>query len=285
MKNKIIRKVRLLGDTLAAALLNQLEWLSSRLYNHANTHRPPLPAKNGAVMVTGATARLLSESASSSGRLKQHALDRVSDTHNDLNPNIKGAAKPAAAKIADTSPDETASMKNVVHYENYFSTGSAASVDDSSPEQFEEQPRQERRQQTERRNYSSKTMWLCLTSPRRTQGRRRSDRRFPIQDVFSQGALILAALLMVLSLTDAFLTLNILARGGTEVNPVMNYMLGFGTFAFVASKMLMTAIPVAALTAAGNLVIFNLIRVRTMTAVLIGMYCALIMYELILLSS
>jgi len=177
-------------------------------------------------------------------------------------------------------------MNSVVHYENYFSTGAAATTDASSVIQLEEeQPQEERRQQSERRNYSTKTMWLCLTSPRRTQGRRRGDRRFPIQDVFSQGALILAALLMVLSLTDAFLTLNILARGGTEVNPVMNYMLGFGTFAFVASKMLMTAIPVAALTAAGNLVIFNLIRVRTMTAVLIGMYCALIMYELILLSS
>jgi len=176
-------------------------------------------------------------------------------------------------------------MKNVVHYENYFSTGLADSGDESALAQTEEQPRQERRQQSERRHYSSKTMWLCLTSPRRTQGRRRADRRFPIQDVFSQGALIIAAVLMVLSLTDAFLTLNILARGGTEVNPVMNYMLGFGTFAFVASKMLMTAIPVAALTAAGNLIVFNLIRVRTVTAVLVGMYCALIVYELILLSS
>jgi len=70
MKNKIIRKVGLLGDTLSATLLNQLEWLSSRLYTHANTHRPALPVKNGAVMVTGATARLLSETASSTSRHK-----------------------------------------------------------------------------------------------------------------------------------------------------------------------------------------------------------------------
>ena len=156
--------------------------------------------------------------------------------------------------------------------------------DAKSPPVAPKAAREERRQQQDRRNYSTKTMWLCLTSPRRAHGRRRSDRRFPVQDVFGEGALILAAVLMVLSLTDAFLTLNILARGGSEVNPVMNYMLGFGTFAFVATKMIMTAIPVAALTAAGNVKVFKFIRVRTLTAVLVGMYCALIVYELILLS-
>ncbi len=103
-------------------------------------------------------------------------------------------------------------------------------------------------------------------------------------DVFDASAMFLAVALIVLSLTDAFLTLNILAGGGREVNPVMNYMLGFGTLVFVSFKMLMTTLPIAALTAAGNLIVFKYLRVRTVTAILVGMYAGLITYELLILS-
>lgn len=142
----------------------------------------------------------------------------------------------------------------------------------------------ERRSQENRRNFTPRTFWLCLLKPRRFSGRRRSDRRYPLMDAFDSSAMFLAVTLIVLSLTDAFLTLNILAGGGREVNPVMNYMLGFGTFTFVSSKMLMTAAPIAALTAAGNLLVFGYIRVRTITAVLVGIYTGLIMYEIAILA-
>ena len=281
MQNKIIRKVRLLGDTLSVALLNQAEWLSNRLHDYANRQRPALTARNGAVTIAGATAQSLSENAPGPGEYNRHALNRKkSETTAFTN-------TAPARKFGTNKLEETSDMNNVVHYENYLNTDAASTaeaVDAETPQAAPKAEREERRQQQDRRNYSTKTMWLCLTSPRRAHGRRRSDRRFPVQDVFGEGAMILAAMLMVLSLTDAFLTLNILARGGSEVNPVMNYMLGFGTFAFVATKMVMTAIPVAALTAAGNVKIFKFIRVRTLTAVLVGMYCALIVYELILLS-
>ena len=142
----------------------------------------------------------------------------------------------------------------------------------------------ERRSQQIRRNFTPDTFWHCLTKPRRFSGRRRSDRRYPLMDVFDASAMFLAVALIVLSLTDAFLTLNILAGGGREVNPVMNYMLGFGTLVFVSFKMLMTALPIAALTAAGNLIVFKYLRVRTVTAILVGMYAGLITYELLILS-
>jgi len=143
----------------------------------------------------------------------------------------------------------------------------------------------ERRHNNDRRNYGLRTLWRCLMEPRRYNGRRREDRRFPLMDTFDSTAMCLAVTLMVLSITDAVLTLNILAAGGEEVNPVMNHMLGYGTFAFVASKMLMTAIPLTALTAAGNLVVYNFVRVRTLTATLVGLYCGLIVYELTILSA
>jgi len=143
----------------------------------------------------------------------------------------------------------------------------------------------ERRHNDDRRNYGLRTFWRCLMDPRRYNGRRREDRRFPLMDTFDSTAMCLAVALMILSITDAVLTLNILAAGGEEVNPVMNHMLGYGTFAFVASKMLMTALPLTALTAAGNLIVYNFVRVRTLTATLVGLYCGLIVYELIILSA
>ena len=284
MQNKIIRKVRLLGDTLSVALLNQAEWLSNRLHDYANRQRPALTARNGAVTIAGATAQSLSENAPGPGKYNKYNRSALKRKKSETTAFTNTAS---ARKFGANKLEETSDMKNVVHYESYLKTDAAATAeafDANTPQSAPKAGREERRQQQDRRNYSTKTMWLCLTSPRRAHGRRRSDRRFPVQDVFGEGAMILAAVLMVLSLTDAFLTLNILARGGSEVNPVMNYMLGFGTFAFVATKMVMTAIPVAALTAAGNVKVFNFIRVRTLTAVLVGMYCALIVYELILLS-
>lgn len=143
----------------------------------------------------------------------------------------------------------------------------------------------ERRHSSDRRNYGLRTLWRCLMDPRRYNGRRSVDRRFPLMDTFDSTAMCLAVALMILSITDAVLTLNILAAGGEEVNPFMNHMLSYGTFAFVASKMLMTALPLAALTAAGNLVIYNFVRVRTITATLVGLYCGLIVYELMILSA
>ena len=143
---------------------------------------------------------------------------------------------------------------------------------------------EERRVSDDRREYTLKTLWHCISSPRRSKGRRRSDARYPLLDVFDGSAMFLAVALTVLSLCDAFFTLNILAQGGREVNPVMNYMLGIGTFAFVASKMLLTAVAAIVLTGAGNLKIFNRIRVRSVIATLIGLYAGLIVYELLILS-
>lgn len=143
---------------------------------------------------------------------------------------------------------------------------------------------EERRHTADRRTFTPNTLWQCLVNPRRSKGRRRTDKRYAMLDVFDGSSMFLAVALVVLSLCDAFFTLNILARGGSEVNPVMNYMLGHGTFAFVASKMFMTVVAVVALVGAGNLKIFNMLRVRSVLATLIGLYAGLIAYELILLS-
>jgi len=83
---------------------------------------------------------------------------------------------------------------------------------------------------------------------------------------------------------DSVFTLTLISHGGTEVNPVMNWLLHQSIFAFVAVKMVLTAIPAVMLVATGNLLVFGRIRARSILAGALGMYCGLIVYELGLLS-
>lgn len=141
-----------------------------------------------------------------------------------------------------------------------------------------------RRENGERRNYSLRTLSQCLFSPRRFNGRRASDRRFPVLDRFDGGMAFLAIGLMILSVLDSVFTLTLIANGGSEVNPFMNWLLQHSLIAFVGVKMLLTAIPAIMLVATGNLLVFGRIRARSLLAAALGMYCGLIVYEIGLLS-
>ena len=143
---------------------------------------------------------------------------------------------------------------------------------------------QERRIDTDRRVFSVKSMWIALVSPRRFAGRRRTDRCAPILDKFDSTQLLLVTLLMCLSIADSVFTLNLIARGGSELNPLMNWLLNYSVWAFTTIKMLLTAIPALVLVAASNLMLFNRIRARSVLAALVGMYAGLILYEIGLLN-
>lgn len=142
----------------------------------------------------------------------------------------------------------------------------------------------ERRHSPERRRYSLASMRAALLHPRRMRGRRRADRRFPILDRFESGVFTMAVLLMCLSVLDSIFTLTLISRGSSEVNPFMNWLLGYSVWLFVACKMLLTAIPSVVLVATGNLLVFGRLRVRSVLGTLVGVYGALILYEIILLT-
>ena len=137
---------------------------------------------------------------------------------------------------------------------------------------------------TERRAFTLRTLRCALLAPRRFTARRTEDRRYPLLDRYENGMLALAVALVGLSVLDATFTLMILAAGGTEANPFMNYLLGHGVAPFVAVKMALSAVPAVLLVAAGNLKMFGVLRARSALAALVGMYGGLIVYELALLS-
>ncbi len=141
-----------------------------------------------------------------------------------------------------------------------------------------------RRTQSDRRTYTMSTLVQCLTSPRRFNGRRSSDRRFPVLDRFESSMAFLAIGLVILSVMDSVFTLTLISHGGTEVNPFMNWLMQKSIAAFVGVKMLLTAIPALILVATGNLLVFGRFRARTVLAGVLGLYCGLIVYELGLLS-
>lgn len=116
------------------------------------------------------------------------------------------------------------------------------------------------------------------------RGRRSTDRRYAVLDRFDSGMVTLAILLMVLSVMDSVFTLTLISRGGSEVNPVMNALLQYSVWAFMAVKMLLTAVPAIILVATGNLLLFKRWRARSILAALVGLYLGLICYELALLS-
>lgn len=88
----------------------------------------------------------------------------------------------------------------------------------------------------------------------------------------------------MLSIMDAIFTLTLIANGGTEVNPFMNWLLQINIAAFVGVKMLLTAVSAVLLVAMGNVVVFGRFRARSILAAALGLYCGLIVYELGLLS-
>lgn len=142
----------------------------------------------------------------------------------------------------------------------------------------------ERRESEDRRSFNMSTLHQCLLSPRRFNGRRSSDRRFPVLDRFDSGLAFLAIGLMMLSILDSVFTLTIIANGGTEANPIMDWFLQQSVAAFVGVKMLLTASAALMLVATGNLLVFGRFRARSILAAALGLYCGLIVYELGILS-
>ncbi len=135
----------------------------------------------------------------------------------------------------------------------------------------------------DRRTFTLKTMYCCAVMPRRSSGRRSEDRRFANHDVFSTGSLLLIVLLTLFSITDAVFTLTLIARGGTELNPVMHYFMQISVSAFMLVKLVLTIIPGLFLTAAGNTLFLNRIRAKAILAAMVGGYAGLLLYEIGLL--
>ena len=82
---------------------------------------------------------------------------------------------------------------------------------------------------------------------------------------------------------DAFFTLQLIDRGAVEMNPVMAALIGRGTLAFAATKMLLTGVGILVLVFLSRSRMFNLMRTGMILTIFFTIYACLVCYEFVFL--
>lgn len=143
----------------------------------------------------------------------------------------------------------------------------------------------DRRSGQERRKRSLPRLGDLLVYRRRGQVRRAADKsRIHVLDIYHPSLFISILLILFLSIIDGMLTLYLIERGATELNPVMDLFLQISPWAFVGAKYALTSLSLIALLAAQHTVLKRLnIRVRLLFPGFIVIFSGVILWELFLI--
>lgn len=133
----------------------------------------------------------------------------------------------------------------------------------------------------DRRSFGWRTVYWGFLRSRRHGARRVEDGDVVFIDRHHPWLFFLAVGTMVLSVADAFFTLQLLERGMIEANPVMAALLGKGTAAFAAIKMLMTAFGVLTLVYLAKTRFLDRLRTGVFLTVFFSAYACLVCYEIV----
>jgi len=136
----------------------------------------------------------------------------------------------------------------------------------------------ERRRGYDRRELSFRTFMQGGLTPRRRCGRR-SDENHALVDWHEPHLLFMALMILLLSVTDAFLTLTLISHGATEANPILAYVLSDHPDLFALVKLLLTSVSILVLVALARARVFRVIRVTSVMQSCLVLYLALICYE------
>jgi hypothetical protein len=103
-------------------------------------------------------------------------------------------------------------------------------------------------------------------------------------DRYGLDEFLIFVFILICSVADAFLTIELVGGGMSEMNAVMNYYLQLGPLPFVLVKYLLTATGLTWLIIYKNYPFFRgRIRLKAIVIALAVMYSALITYEMLLL--
>jgi len=143
----------------------------------------------------------------------------------------------------------------------------------------------ERRCGMDRRQTNRADIRYYLINGRRESARREEDQtRIFFFDRYNQRIFAAITAILMLSIFDALLTLILIERGSTELNPVMAYFLEYGPLPFIISKYLLTSFGVVVLLIFKN-VFINRINMYThsLFSCVIFAFSTVIIWELFLL--
>lgn len=137
----------------------------------------------------------------------------------------------------------------------------------------------ENRLVTDRRHFTWRTVLYGYVRSRRRAPRREAEAEPLYTDWHHPWLFVLAIGTMLLSSLDAFLTLQLLARGAVEINPVMALLIGHSTVAFATIKMMLTATGILALVFLARARFMNLFRTGLFLTATFMLYACLVCYE------
>ena len=146
-------------------------------------------------------------------------------------------------------------------------------------------PHQERRSGRDRRRDTKAHFKYFLVNGRRESARREEDKaRYFFFDRYNQRMFAAITAILMLSIFDALLTLILIERGSSELNPVMAYFLEYGPLPFIISKYLLTSIGIVILLIFKN-VLINKINMYTHSLFIcvIFTFSTVIVWELFLI--
>ncbi len=141
----------------------------------------------------------------------------------------------------------------------------------------------EHRAHADRRAFGWRTVAMGFLRSRRRGGRRGTEAEALFSDWHHPWLFFLALGIMLMSCSDAFLTLLLIDLGANEANPVMFSAMEQGATAFITSKMLLTAFGVFALVFVARAPVLNTFRAGLVLTAIFAMYACLMCYELVLL--
>ena len=158
-------------------------------------------------------------------------------------------------------------------------------IDDRKNIRGEESERFEKRSGQDRRTHQFPKIKYLLFSGRRANVRRKEDLHHTFYfDRYSSSLFAAIVAILLLSVLDALLTLHLISRGSTELNPVMSYFLKYGPFVFMGAKYFLTCFGVVIL-----LLFRNVLRKRSIThaqnlfSYIIAAFTTVIVWELYLI--
>lgn len=143
---------------------------------------------------------------------------------------------------------------------------------------------QERRAPAERRRRRIWSVWYGSFNPRRRARPRRADEaHFHAIDWYSPHLLAVAIGIALLCAVDALLTLQLLADGADEINPMMAALLHRGVAIFVGAKVTLTGTCIVTLVVMSRYRFMRILPVEGMLYAVLAAYLTLIGYEIGLL--
>ena len=109
--------------------------------------------------------------------------------------------------------------------------------------------------------------------------RRRSGSGTAYVDTYSFSIVLCATITIILSALDALLTLNILARGGVELNNFMAVLIDDSTEKFVSIKLALTSLAIIFLAIHHHVELTRSLKVKHLLILILIGYSTLICYE------